>query len=67
MLTTQPSTYDMFALIELYGRKVQSVYKVCIYQNKAIDTLLDEYEKLCTQVESFKTIMVGKSVSFLYP
>ena len=24
MLTAQPSTYDMFALIELYGRKVQS-------------------------------------------
>ena len=26
MLTAQPSTYDMFALIELYGRKLQSVY-----------------------------------------
>ena len=25
MLTAQPSTYDMFALIELFGRKVQSV------------------------------------------
>jgi hypothetical protein len=25
MLTVQPSTYDMFALIELYGRKLQSV------------------------------------------
>ena len=24
MLTAQPSTYDMFALIELYGRKLQS-------------------------------------------
>ena len=24
MLTAQPSTYDMFALIELYGRKIQS-------------------------------------------
>ena len=27
MLTAQPSTYDMFGLIELYGRKLQSVYK----------------------------------------
>ena len=26
MLTAQPSTYDMFWLIELYGRKLQSVY-----------------------------------------
>ena len=26
MLTAQPSIYDMFALIELYGRKLQSVY-----------------------------------------
>ena len=25
MLTAQPSTYDIFALIELYGRKLQSV------------------------------------------
>jgi hypothetical protein len=25
MLMAQPSTYDMFALIELYDRKVQSV------------------------------------------
>ena len=25
MLTDQPSTYDMFGLIELYGRKLQSV------------------------------------------
>jgi hypothetical protein len=25
-LTSQPSTYDMFALIEVYGRKLQSVY-----------------------------------------
>ena len=24
MLTAQPSTYDMFGLIELYGRKIQS-------------------------------------------
>ena len=24
MLKAQPSTYDMFALIELFGRKVQS-------------------------------------------
>ena len=24
MLTAQPSTYDMFGLIELYGRKLQS-------------------------------------------
>ena len=23
-MTTQPSTYDIFALIELYGRKIQS-------------------------------------------
>ena len=27
MLMAQLSTYDMFALIELHGRKVQSVYK----------------------------------------
>ena len=26
MLTAQPSTYDMFGLIELYGRKLQSEY-----------------------------------------
>jgi hypothetical protein len=26
MLTAQPSAYDMFALIELYGRKLQSEY-----------------------------------------
>ena len=26
MLKAQPSTDDMFALIELYGRKVQSVF-----------------------------------------
>ena len=25
MFTAQPSTYDMFALIELYGRTVESV------------------------------------------
>ena len=25
MLTAQPSTYDMFGLIELYGGKLQSV------------------------------------------
>ena len=26
MLTAQQSTYDMFGFIELYGRKLQSVY-----------------------------------------
>ena len=26
MLMAQPYTYDMFALIEVYGRKLQSVY-----------------------------------------
>ena len=30
MLTAHPSTYDMFWLIELYGRKVQSVYTIHI-------------------------------------
>ena len=28
MLTAQPSTYDMFQLIELFGRKVKSEYDV---------------------------------------
>ena len=32
MLTAQPSTYDMFALIELFGRTVQSVYLASGYK-----------------------------------
>ena len=34
MLTAQPSTYDMFALIELFGRKVQSVILHEIQRNQ---------------------------------
>ena len=38
MLTAQPSTYDMFALIELYGRKVQSVYVYLLLANFSQNT-----------------------------
>ena len=34
MLTAQPSTCDLFALIEIYGRKVQSVYNTLEKINK---------------------------------
>ena len=38
MLMAQPSTYDMFALIELFGRKVQSEYKLNELSNMDILT-----------------------------
>ena len=49
MLTAQPSTYDMFALIELYGRKVQSVCKKfvctfnCINEEEKTPLIVDTY------------------------
>jgi hypothetical protein len=30
MLAAQPSTYDMFGLIELYGRQLQSEYDLAM-------------------------------------
>ena len=35
MLTAKPSTYDMFALIELFGRKEQSVIIAHHKKNKS--------------------------------
>ena len=43
LLTDQPSTYDMFALIELYGRKVQSVSRgECRHWEAVVLQMLDE-------------------------
>ena len=41
MLTAQPSTYDMFGLIELFGRKLQSVNDINIVEIRHIESALD--------------------------
>ena len=40
ILTAQPSINDMFALIELYGRKLQSYRVTICYQCSVVDKIL---------------------------
>ena len=58
MLTAQPSTYDMFALIELFGRKVESEYAGCPGAfSEALDKILEtgrpHHPRICGYVHFF--------------
>ena len=70
MLTAQPSPYDKIALIEIYGRKVQSV-KAFFFErtncqlNLAWFDFIHHLEESCTPLNGFKPWPIGQLVSLI--